>query len=229
MDSPTLEAKEENDGTFEEEEIGGTFEEEENDGTFEEEENDGTFEEEEIGGTFEEEENDGTFEVEEVGGTFEDSGHLLEILKTCEQLEESNDVEKLSRFLDALPPTVQMHVAMHEPVLRARALISYNTGNFTELYSILKSHKFSQQCHLKLQHMWWDAHYQEYEQIRERTLGAVDKYRVRRKYPCPPTIVDVEQTVHGFKEKARQCSDGITSRISTRTRPNRSNSRWRQA
>uniref|UniRef100_A0A183C6Z0 Homeobox domain-containing protein n=1 Tax=Globodera pallida TaxID=36090 RepID=A0A183C6Z0_GLOPA len=119
------------------------------------------------------------------------------ILKMCEQLEESNDVEKLSRFLYALPPTVQMH----KPVLRARALISYDTGNFKELYSILESHKFSQQFHPKLQHMWWDAHYQEAEQIRGRTLGPVDKYRVRKKYPCPPTIWDREQEMQCFKKE----------------------------
>uniref|UniRef100_A0A914HD04 Homeobox domain-containing protein n=1 Tax=Globodera rostochiensis TaxID=31243 RepID=A0A914HD04_GLORO len=119
------------------------------------------------------------------------------ILKACEQLEESNDVEKLSRILYALPPTVQMH----EPVLRARALISYNSGNFKELYSILESHKFSQQCHPKLQHMWWDAHYQEAEQMRRRTLGPVDKYRVRKKYPCPPTIWDREQETQCFKKE----------------------------
>uniref|UniRef100_A0A914GXB4 Homeobox domain-containing protein n=1 Tax=Globodera rostochiensis TaxID=31243 RepID=A0A914GXB4_GLORO len=129
--------------------------------------------------------------------------NTVEILKQCELLEESNDVEKLSRFLYGLPPTVQMHIAMHEPVLRARALISYNTGNFKELYSILESHKFSQQCHQKLQHMWWDAHYQEAERMRGRTLGPVDKYRVRKKYPCPPTIWDGEQKTHCFKEKTR--------------------------
>ena len=34
-------------------------------------------------------------------------------------------------------------------------------------------------------------------------LGAVDKYRLRRKYPLPRTIWDGEETVYCFKEKSR--------------------------
>ena len=33
--------------------------------------------------------------------------------------------------------------------------------------------------------------------------GAVDKYRLRRKYPLPRTIWDGEETVYCFKEKSR--------------------------
>ena len=34
--------------------------------------------------------------------------------------------------------------------------------------------------------------------------GAVDKYRLRRKYPLPRTIWDGEETSYCFKEKSRQ-------------------------
>ena len=34
-------------------------------------------------------------------------------------------------------------------------------------------------------------------------LGAVDKYRLRKKYPLPKTIWDGEETVYCFKEKSR--------------------------
>ena len=34
-------------------------------------------------------------------------------------------------------------------------------------------------------------------------LGAVDKYRMRRKFPLPRTIWDGEETVYSFKEKSR--------------------------
>ena len=34
-------------------------------------------------------------------------------------------------------------------------------------------------------------------------LGAVDKYRLRRKYPLPKTIWDGEETIYCFKEKSR--------------------------
>ena len=33
--------------------------------------------------------------------------------------------------------------------------------------------------------------------------GAVDKYRLRRKFPLPRTIWDGEETVYCFKEKSR--------------------------
>jgi homeobox protein SIX4 len=34
-------------------------------------------------------------------------------------------------------------------------------------------------------------------------VGAVDKYRLRKKYPLPKTIWDGEETVYCFKEKSR--------------------------
>lgn len=39
--------------------------------------------------------------------------------------------------------------------------------------------------------------------MRNRQLGAVDKYRLRRKYPLPKTIWDGEETIYCFKEKSR--------------------------
>ena len=36
-----------------------------------------------------------------------------------------------------------------------------------------------------------------------RALGAVDKYRIRRKFPLPKTIWDGEETIYCFKEKSR--------------------------
>ena len=39
--------------------------------------------------------------------------------------------------------------------------------------------------------------------MRNRPLGAVDKYRLRRKFPLPKTIWDGEETIYCFKEKSR--------------------------
>ena len=44
----------------------------------------------------------------------------------------------------------------------------------------------------------------EAEKLRGRPLGAVGKYRIRRKYPLPRTIWDGEETSYCFKEKSRQ-------------------------
>ena len=52
--------------------------------------------------------------------------------------------------------------------------------------------------------LWYGGHYAEAEQVRGRPLGAVDKYRLRRKFPLPSSIWDGEQTVYCFKERSRR-------------------------
>ncbi|KAH7673204.1 optix [Aphelenchoides avenae] len=52
--------------------------------------------------------------------------------------------------------------------------------------------------------MWNDAHYKEAEKQRQRKLGAVDKYRIRKKFPLPTTIWDGEAKTHCFKDKTRK-------------------------
>jgi len=52
-------------------------------------------------------------------------------------------------------------------------------------------------------HVFHQAHYVEAEKLRGRPLGAVGKYRVRRKYPLPRTIWDGEETSYCFKERSR--------------------------
>ncbi|CAI5452088.1 unnamed protein product [Caenorhabditis angaria] len=126
-----------------------------------------------------------------------------QIVKTCEQLEESGDVDRLARFLWTIPPAQAQDVVSNEVVLRARALVCFHMGNFRELYAILENNKFSQKSHPKLQEMWHEAHYREQEKNRGKSLCAVDKYRVRKKFPMPRTIWDGEQKTHCFKERTR--------------------------
>ncbi|KAE9535242.1 hypothetical protein AGLY_007975, partial [Aphis glycines] len=119
----------------------------------------------------------------------------------CEALQQSGDVERLARFLWYLPPSELLRG--QETVLRARALVAFHRNAFHELYAILESQSFDSRHHLQLQQLWFKAHYLEAEKIRGRTLGAVDKYRLRKKYPLPKTIWDGEETVYCFKEKSR--------------------------
>ncbi|KAJ8308618.1 hypothetical protein KUTeg_013492 [Tegillarca granosa] len=113
-----------------------------------------------------------------------------QVAQVCETLEESGDIERLGRFLWSLPvnPSACEALNKHESVLRARALVSFHTGNFRDLYHIIESQKFTKDSHAKLQAMWLEAHYQEAEKLRGRPLGPVDKYRVRKKFPLPRTI-----------------------------------------
>jgi homeobox protein SIX3/6 len=94
-------------------------------------------------------------------------------------------------------------IAQHESIIRARAIVAFQQGNYRELYTILENFKFTRVSHAKLQAMWMEAHYQEAEKLRGRPLGPVDKYRVRKKFPLPRTIWDGEQKTHCFKERTR--------------------------
>ena len=119
----------------------------------------------------------------------------------CEALQQSGDLERLARFLLTLSPKELLRG--NEAVLRARAAVAYHRGAFHELYAILESHNYDVRFHAELQQMWFKAHYKEQEKTRGRPLGAVDKYRLRKKYPLPKTIWDGEETVYCFKEKSR--------------------------
>lgn len=119
----------------------------------------------------------------------------------CEVLQQSGNIDRLGRFLWSLPACDQLQ--RNESVLKAKALVAYHRGNFKELYRILEGHPFTPNSHPKLQALWMKAHYIEAERQRGRPLGAVGKYRVRRKFPLPRTIWDGEQTSYCFKEKSR--------------------------
>ncbi|KPP76421.1 homeobox protein six1b-like [Scleropages formosus] len=92
----------------------------------------------------------------------------------CEVLQQGGNLERLGRFLWSLPACDHLH--KNESVLKAKAV---------------------------LQQLWLKAHYVEAEKLRGRPLGAVGKYRVRRKFPLPRTIWDGEETSYCFKEKSR--------------------------
>ncbi|KAJ2943204.1 hypothetical protein O0L34_g18917 [Tuta absoluta] len=119
----------------------------------------------------------------------------------CEVLQQAGNIERLGRFLWSLPACERLHA--HESVLKAKAMVAFHRGNFKELYRLLESHTFSAHNHAKLQSLWLKAHYLEAERLRGRPLGAVGKYRVRRKFPLPRTIWDGEETSYCFKEKSR--------------------------
>ncbi|XP_013099873.2 protein sine oculis [Stomoxys calcitrans] len=119
----------------------------------------------------------------------------------CEALQQKGDIDKLTTFLCNLPTSELFK--NNESILRARAIVAYHRFQFHELYNLLESHCFSIKYHADLQALWFKAHYKEAEKVRGRPLGAVDKYRLRKKYPLPKTIWDGEETVYCFKEKSR--------------------------
>uniref|UniRef100_A0A8C6XMH6 SIX homeobox 4 n=1 Tax=Naja naja TaxID=35670 RepID=A0A8C6XMH6_NAJNA len=119
----------------------------------------------------------------------------------CEALQQGGNLDRLARFLWSLPQSDLLRG--NESLLKARALVAFHQGLYAELYGILESHSFDAANHPLLQELWYKARYTEAERARGRPLGAVDKYRLRRKFPLPRTIWDGEETVYCFKEKSR--------------------------
>jgi len=66
----------------------------------------------------------------------------------CEALQQKGDIEKLTTFLCSLPPSEFFKT--NESVLRARAMVAYNLGQFHELYNLLETHCFSMKYHVDL-------------------------------------------------------------------------------
>ncbi|CAL4230187.1 unnamed protein product, partial [Meganyctiphanes norvegica] len=120
----------------------------------------------------------------------------------CETLLQAGDMERLSRFLSILPVHTEVS-RTSEVILRGKATVAFHRGTFKDVYTILETNTFSAKYHTEMQNMWYRAHYKEAEKIRQRPLGAVDKYRIRKKYPLPKTIWDGEETIYCFKEKSR--------------------------
>uniref|UniRef100_A0A6I8PIR0 SIX homeobox 5 n=1 Tax=Ornithorhynchus anatinus TaxID=9258 RepID=A0A6I8PIR0_ORNAN len=119
----------------------------------------------------------------------------------CEALLQAGQAGRLGRFLGALPAAERLRGS--ESVLRARALVAFQRGDFAELYRLLESRPFPAAHHAFLQDLYLRARYREAERARGRALGAVDKYRLRKKFPLPKTIWDGEETVYCFKERSR--------------------------
>ncbi|XP_030601119.1 homeobox protein SIX5 isoform X1 [Archocentrus centrarchus] len=120
----------------------------------------------------------------------------------CEALLQAGNVDRLWRFLSTIPPSSEL-LRGNETLLKAQALVAFHREEFKELYAILESHNFHPSNHGFLQDLYLKARYKEAERSRGRSLGAVDKYRLRKKFPLPKTIWDGEETVYCFKEKSR--------------------------
>lgn len=86
-------------------------------------------------------------------------GHLLmthftpnQIICICEALLQSESNDKLARFVCSIPDNSVLN--KDQTVLRARARVAYNYGNYKELYRIVESRDFDSIYHKELQLLW---------------------------------------------------------------------------
>jgi hypothetical protein len=98
-----------------------------------------------------------------------------------------DDVETLVKFVDSIPPELS---GVTEYLLAVKAMINYKTKNYLDLFNILESNRFTEVPWEPLQRLWFDARYAHETLVKGRKLGAVDKYRVRKRYPLPLSISD---------------------------------------
>lgn len=90
-----------------------------------------------------------------------------------------------------------------EIIIKALAIVSYEDQNYKLVYQLLQCNHFNERHQAILQQLWYKTHYAEVQNSRDRPLTAVDKYRIRKKYPLPKTIWDGVQTVYCFKQNVR--------------------------
>ncbi|XP_061575390.1 SIX homeobox 9 [Cololabis saira] len=129
-----------------------------------------------------------------------------QVICVCEVLLHGGYMDRLAGFLKTLPPSSRSSASCLgelESVLKAKAAVAFHQGRFSDLYTLLEGFPFSPRSHSFLQQLWLRGHYTEAERQKGRALGAVGKYRVRRKFPLPKTIWDGEETSYCFKEKSR--------------------------
>ncbi|CAH8506674.1 unnamed protein product [Schistosoma rodhaini] len=151
----------------------------------------------------------------------------------CEVLIQSNQFISLRHLLNRIPKTwlvseenflfyyhrqqqqqqfnTQLEILTNEKLYELRELIiksfiilSYNDHNYKLVYELIKyNHFFNKKHQIILQHIWYNIHYDIIEKLRQRSLTAVDKYRIRKKYPLPNTIWDGEKIFYYFKQNIR--------------------------
>ncbi|MFH4973733.1 hypothetical protein AB6A40_000442 [Gnathostoma spinigerum] len=123
----------------------------------------------------------------------------------CEALYKAQEGAKL---LELFRPDVRNAIFYRyhfsSSVIRGYLYALYHSHRFEELFQAISTNRFEEKYFEELQDLWYKAKYAENEQRRHKELGAVEKYRLRKKHPPPRTIWDGEETVYSFKENSRK-------------------------
>lgn len=70
----------------------------------------------------------------------------------------------------------------------------------------LQQNKFEEKHYDELRRLWYETKYAEDQRRKNKLLGPVEKYRLRKKFPPPTSIWDGDEVVYSFKEKDRAVS-----------------------
>uniref|UniRef100_A0A1I8FJT8 SIX1_SD domain-containing protein n=1 Tax=Macrostomum lignano TaxID=282301 RepID=A0A1I8FJT8_9PLAT len=118
----------------------------------------------------------------------------------CEVLLQGGNVERLARFLWSLPKCELLKRNRKPPQWL------FIAANFKELYRLVESSQFCMHAEITLEcsDLWLRARYTGRPSATRRPLGAVGKYRVRKKFPLRAHKSGTgEETSYCFKERSR--------------------------
>ncbi|CAG9533127.1 unnamed protein product [Cercopithifilaria johnstoni] len=120
----------------------------------------------------------------------------------CEALYQARDGAKLFELFQPNIHNVMLYRCQYysSSVLRAYLYALYYGKRYEELFQMIASNTFEQRFYSELQDLWYKARYAENEERRQKELGAVEKYRLRKKHPPPRSIWDGQETIYSFKE-----------------------------
>ncbi|XP_036354822.1 homeobox protein SIX6-like [Octopus sinensis] len=129
--------------------------------------------------------------------------------KSCQEMEPQS-VEEIEKHILYLEQFGAVHQNLHsliqsrDSLVRLKALVCLKRQLYSQVYALIENHHFQKDNYYKMQNLWYDSKYSEIAQARGRSLCAVDKYRIRKKYPCPKTIWDGQHRSHSFKDDIRR-------------------------
>ena len=93
-------------------------------------------------------------------------------------------------------------IAENSAVITAREMLA--DGLFDEVLDFISQTHQPERLHHQFQEIWQQTTYQRAsKQRRGKNLNAVDRYRLRKRYPFPPTIWNGDADRHLFKESSR--------------------------
>ena len=76
---------------------------------------------------------------------------------------------------------------------------------FSQVLHLLSSSSYPHRLHQDLQNLWLNTVYQQASHKRNgKHLNAVDRYRLRKRFPFPPTISNGDETFHLYKKSVRE-------------------------
>ncbi|CAJ0954741.1 unnamed protein product, partial [Mesorhabditis belari] len=123
----------------------------------------------------------------------------------CSSLFQARDGAQLVAFFTQFGEEQLLRPEWRTEAVRLGYIMAlYHAGQYERLFSVITNSSFSERNYKDLQDLWYRSHYKENESKRQKELGAVEKYRLRRKHPPPRSIWDGQETVYSFKENSRK-------------------------